>query len=204
MDGMGPHPRGKTLTTASLRMTPTEGPIPGEGEENASSKWHFSHLKCHQDLDKPDGNWVIFWKGSKCALLKCRHFRNLYHSWYELIRLALWPRAGWYLTEFPSQAGPPPGTSEQQVPPYLPTLQSPEQDTTHLHTCNGLLSAPPDWGSPLAGAPRPCSIESSPLESKEVFRGCTENLLSVRNGASLLPTSVIQFQRSILIWDEIR
>lgn len=106
--------------------------------------------------------------------------------------------------EFPSQAGPPPGTSEQQVPPYLPTLQSPEQDTTHLHTCNGLLSAPPDWGSPLAGAPRPCSIESSPLESKEVFRGCTENLLSVRNGASLLPTSVIQFQRSILIWDEIR
>lgn len=101
--------------------------------------------------------------------------------------------------EFPSQARPPPGTSEEQVPPpYLPTPQAPERDATHLHTCTG-----PDGGSPLACAPPPRSIESSPLESEEVVRGWTENLLRARNWASLVPTSVMQFQRSIQIWDEI-
>lgn len=122
-----------------------------------------------------------FLEGIQMWTFKTQTFRKsvLLLVWIDSSR-SVTARGMTFDREFPSQARPPWGPSERHILPYLPKLQSPEEDMTYLHTFNGLLSTPTDWGSPLTCLLLSCSIESTLLDSKEVFWDCREDLLSVR------------------------
>lgn len=66
--------------------------------------------------------------------------------------------------EFLFQVQPPTGNAEQQVPALLHGAEVSGQDMTYLHTFNGLLATPTDWGSLLACLLLSCSIESTVLD----------------------------------------